>query len=882
MGGGDLEPIRLLSLFSGIGAFEKALTRLGIPYKIVHYCEIDPYPAKAYSIIHHIPEECNLGDVKKIDIDKLEDFDMMTWGFPCFEKGVLVMTDKGYKPIEDIQAGDKVLTHTNTFQSVVKTMQNYCQKLYEVQIFGAEKIKVTDEHPFYIREMKKEWDKSSRKHIRQFSEPKWVPTKDLNKNHYIGMAINQKSELPKWSGYDYTKFEKVLHKQELDFTNPNLWWVIGRYIGDGWIRVSNRKNRPNSPNYRTIICCGKNEKEKQEIIEKLEGLFHYTITTEKTTYKFHIVHKELTLYLMQFGKRAYNKRLTSDILNLPVNLLQSFLKGYFSADGCFTQKVYKATTVSQELAYGIQACIHKAFQVPCQLYSYFRRNESIIEGRTVKERKHYELVFSLQTKGKEAFYENGYIWVPFRGKKQISYHDYVYNLEVEKDNSYTVYNLIVHNCTDVSVAGKAEGLKIKCENCKQVFNLSELIKMSCPYCGSKNVVSHTRSGLYFEGLKILMAKKPKYSIIENVKGLTNKKNKKNFEQILKDLENAGYKNYWKILNAKDFGVPQNRERIFIVSIRNDVKQDFKFPEGFDSGIRLKHILEPVVDEKYYIPQDKCERLLKELNAKIQLSLYNIIQLVNPSSFQQNSEKNVYTLATEVKFNQSLEKLFDIKDNNAKILQIGKLDMHGTDQVRRVYSPEGLSPTLDTMQGGWRQPKIIVQIPINEEKNKMLCKNKTKTPNELQFLGGIKTGKMWLDNGKKLSRNYKQGNRIYSIEGIACSQTANGGGLGGPTGLYAVYDPYNRKLPKDQDAITTLRTNYSNGNAQIICTDEYRLRIRRLTPLECFLLMGFDKEDYLKLKENGFSDTRLYKMAGNSIVVNVLEHIFMQLFKKIMS
>lgn len=529
-----MEPIRLLSLFSGIGAFEKALTRLGIPYKIVHYCEIDPYPAKAYSIIHHIPEECNLGDVKKIDIDKLEDFDMMTWGFPCI---------------------------------------------------------------------------------------------------------------------------------------------------------------------------------------------------------------------------------------------------------------------------------------------------------------------------------------------------------------------------DVSVAGKAEGLKIKCENCKQVFNLSELIKMSCPYCGSKNVVSNTRSGLYFEGLKILMAKKPKYSIIENVKGLTNKKNKKNFEQILKDLENTGYKNYWKILNAKDFGVPQNRERVFIVSIRKDIKQDFKFPEGFDSGIRLKHILEPVVDEKYYIPQDKCERLLKELNDKIQLSSNNI-QLTN-SSFPQSKNENKdphKILGIHKKSNQSPQKLFDIdnkkqygtkeilsttlaEDNNNKILQVGRLDMRGTDQVRRVYSPEGLSPTLDTMQGGWRQPKIVVQIPINEEKNKMLCKNKTKTPNELQFLGGIKTGKMWLDNGKKLSRNYKQGNRIYSIEGIACSQTANGGGLGGPTGLYAVYDPYNRKLPKDQDAITTLRTNYSNGNAQIICTDEHKLRIRRLTPLECFLLMGFDKEDYLKLKENGFSDTRLYKMAGNSIVVNVLEHIFMQLFKK---
>lgn len=585
-------------------------------------------------------------------------------------------------------------------------------------------------------------------------------------------------------------------------------------------------------------------------------------------------------------------------------------------------------------------------------------------------------------------------------------------------------------CQDISVAGKAKGLKLKCNACDKEFNLSELIEATCPHCRSQEISSSTRSGLYFEGLKVLLKKKPKYSIIENVKGLTNKKNRKNLEQILQDLEDAGYNNYWKVLNAKNYGVPQNRERIFIISIRKDIKQDFQFPEGFDSGIRLKHILEPEVAEKYYIPQERCERLLKDLKEKIKSSPNNVIQLTNPSFSQQrvySAEGNAPSLAAgnrgggkesyeilEVHGNSDSTpiKLFDIpkqilndnerqrrvyspegisptilaRNDNAKILQVGKLDMRGSEQVRRVYNPEGLSPTLDTMQGGHRQPKIItydvstkvymrkykvdtkeLQQVLYEAKKKCSLSNKgiaeslqrpvtmvehwfrtdssfsipapdvwfelkallqidtdefdapitvfeekdgvyeksnriydeegiaptltsatpyekilTKepcTPNELEFLGGIDTGKKWLEDGKTYSRNFKQGNRVYSPEGIACSQTANGGGLGGATGLYAVYDPYNRTLPKDQEATTTLRTNYSNGNAQLICIEDYVLRIRKLTPLECFLLMGFDKGDFDILKKHGFSDTRLYKMAGNSIVVNVLEYIFEQLFLK---
>jgi DNA (cytosine-5)-methyltransferase 1 len=86
-----------------------------------------------------------------------------------------------------------------------------------------------------------------------------------------------------------------------------------------------------------------------------------------------------------------------------------------------------------------------------------------------------------------------------------------------------------------------------------------------------------RSGMYREGLRILTEKRPKYSIIENVKNLVGKKHINSFNMILKDLEERGYKNYWKVLNAADFGVPQGRERVFIVSIRNDIDQEFEFP-----------------------------------------------------------------------------------------------------------------------------------------------------------------------------------------------------------------------------------------------------------------------------------------------------------------
>ena len=134
-------------------------------------------------------------------------------------------------------------------------------------------------------------------------------------------------------------------------------------------------------------------------------------------------------------------------------------------------------------------------------------------------------------------------------------------------------------CQDISLAGKQKGL----------FN---------------NDGTQTRSGLFFEALRIIEATKPKIAIAENVKNLTGKKFKEQFELVLKSLEEAGYSNYWKVLNAKDYGIPQNRERVFIISIRKDIDKGYEFPEPFPLQLRLKDMLEDKVDEKYYLSDEQ--------------------------------------------------------------------------------------------------------------------------------------------------------------------------------------------------------------------------------------------------------------------------------------
>ena len=128
------------------------------------------------------------------------------------------------------------------------------------------------------------------------------------------------------------------------------------------------------------------------------------------------------------------------------------------------------------------------------------------------------------------------------------------------------------------------------------------ISLSGHMKGFEHDGKRTRSGLFFEALRIIEDCQPKICICENVKNLTSKKFNKEFSIVLESLELAGYVNHWQVLNSKDYGIPQHRERVFIVSIRKDIYKGFEFPKPYPLTLNLLDLCDKKVDEKYFMSE----------------------------------------------------------------------------------------------------------------------------------------------------------------------------------------------------------------------------------------------------------------------------------------
>lgn len=169
-------------------------------------------------------------------------------------------------------------------------------------------------------------------------------------------------------------------------------------------------------------------------------------------------------------------------------------------------------------------------------------------------------------------------------------------------------------CQDFSVAGKQKGAMWTCKQCGHTYNPLEVHysqRDKCPKCGGGNL-EKTRSSLLVEWLRFLREKQPRFAIYENVKNIVSVRFKPMFDLFVKELEDYGYNVYWKVLNAKDYGIPQNRERIYCVIIKKELDNGkFKFPEPIPLVHELPDLLEEQVDEKYYISDEKITQLVSE-------------------------------------------------------------------------------------------------------------------------------------------------------------------------------------------------------------------------------------------------------------------------------
>ncbi|MBO5004042.1 MAG: DNA cytosine methyltransferase [Clostridia bacterium] len=317
--------------------------------------------------------------------------------------------------------------------------------------------------------------------------------------------------------------------------------------------------------------------------------------------------------------------------------------------------------------------------------------------------------------------------------------------------------------------------------------------------------------------------------------------------MLKDIEDAGYNNYWRVLNAKDYGVPQNRERVFVVSIRKDIdKCSFNFPDKQFLKIRLKDLLEDNVDEKYYLSEKAIGRLIKHSNKIItKKENPNVSSCLVAGYFKMGARDEQYIKDDKVR------RIAGVFDSENKKHQAGS-----------IYDEKGLAPTITSASGGHIQPHIFVKEGTKQGYTKVALGDSINVsyPNNIKKRGrvGKQVSQTILASNnnmatleqvdKMICLNNEQGktsvqDRVYDTKGIMPTVTA---GHFNPKiaedKKIAMFNSYNnRKIDNIAPTQTTKCGNIYSSAAVLVSEDgEYCFRIRKLTPKECWRLMRISR------------------------------------------
>lgn len=430
-------------------------------------------------------------------------------------------------------------------------------------------------------------------------------------------------------------------------------------------------------------------------------------------------------------------------------------------------------------------------------------------------------------------------------------------------------------CTSISNAGKQEGLKKG---------------------------SGTASSIIWSVLNAIDVLKPKYLLMENVKALVSKKFMPDFREWYNELESRGYQNFWKVLNAKHYGIPQNRERVFMVSIL-DEDASFHFPEPFPLERRLKDILEEDVDERYYL-SDKCVKGFMEHNRRHQekgtgflcrpKTGENIANALRANGAICPTDNMIYRPVIYDDYNGRVAEDQSVMGtvtpncgtsaprNGYKIIEPviaasqGRNPQNSSDKTagcpteQRLEIGGDISNTITTVE----KDNYVIE-PFNTEKDGSaititLHYSKTGIFNIMKGFGCGDTGIIRYGNIYGENMGSSMAGNVSDSEGISPSIMTCGGGNREPMIIQRGRGKNNGGEHELCQTITS--SGFERNN---LLTNGFH--IRKLTEREAFRLMDVSEEDIDRIQAAGISRTQQYKMAGNSIVTNVLYHIFRKMF-----
>ena len=826
-----MKKIVVVSLFDGLSGCRIVFDRIEHLEVARYYSsEVDKYAMQVANHNYPQDEQYRLGDITKVDGRKLikeirEEFGdidvVLVGGSPCFVKGTKIITEDSYKNIEDIKLGDKVITHTGDYKRVVE-FGSKISKTVIVKAQGIKPTETTENHPYYIRKMKRVWNNKRRCDERVFGEPEWVKAGELKKGDFLGININKKSE------------------NTLSLSEEECY-ILGRYIADGHTRKDCRvsENRKNDRYWQVILSIGSKKLEdfRSRISENNYSVYKHTKNVHRVVFS----NKRLVEIAEKYcGIGAINKKIPQVFINLPKKLLEKVIDGYMDGDGSSRNGEYRATSISEELILTLSQAVAKVFRANSG-YSYTKRPSTcMIEGRTVNQNDTYTITFRKEMK-KQSIAEviGDVIWLPFKERTDTGREEQVFNMEVEDDNSYTANNAIVHNCQGFSMAGKLKGSSTACGI--DVTTLSQYTHLK-----RENFEFSGQSYLFWEFVRLQKEINPKYFMLENVR-ITKK---------------------WLPMFNDAMGVEPTRINSSLVSAQNRDRYywhnlgHIEQPE--DKGIILRDILEDKLEvvgrlvnrrineygkrDDYNLDIKPRTRLESRKDNKsgclTTVTKDNVAVIgksVKPSVAKNIAEQHEDITASEKDFFQmkctsgfqdnkiGLKKTPCLRAGNSATYVLVRpckprefkeesvchhattaTDIKGNESIKRVYADSGKAPTVTTMQGGNREPKVL----INESASK--------------------------------------NDKAYCI-----------------TARYSGAVAWNSCERKQRTMIPVEKSEEDNPNVY------NGIMYRKLTPLECERLQTMPDNYTLVLDENGkqlVSNSQRYKMIGNGWTIDVPVHI----------
>lgn len=553
--------MRYLSLFSGIEAATVAWEPLG--WTPVAFAEIEPFPSAL--LAHHWPLVPNLGDVVRLrdalllgaptlkraarhprcspsqaawlaTVAGLLDNppDVLVGGSPCFTAGHMVLCAQGYKPIESVQVGDLVVTHTGRLCPVVRV--GHEQKPVGIlrAVGQPEGVRCTPDHPFLARHWHSQNTRRQGKYARieTIGEAQWMPAAEMPGQQWVALTRFGPSD--------------VQRRPTPRLSVEQTMLMAGMYLGDGWLRDWPGKSK-------RVVMLGLNAAKYAHFQASFPDLSH-NLSIDRSCYRVTICDTRLANWLeTHFGRGSHHKRIPAWVLSDPNR--QYLLDGYRLTDGSMQGGVLTINSVSRALAFGVRdlaqtlACVASVGLVATSPTTQ-------IEGRTVQQSDYWQVrIFPAATSRKSRQVQDHLL----RSVQSFSPDGdaMVFNIEVAEDHSYILDGMVVHNCQAFSLAGARRSLEDARGNLTLIY--AEIVHAINPrfvvwenvpgvFSTKDNAFGHFLAALVGADAPLVSPKPKRWGRVGVVDG---------------PLRSAA----WRVLDAQFFGVPQRRRRVFLLSGR---------------------------------------------------------------------------------------------------------------------------------------------------------------------------------------------------------------------------------------------------------------------------------------------------------------------------